>query len=191
MYLGEVTRNVLLALVDAAPTPLLFNGRSSTQLNTQFGLDTAVMSEVEEAWQAGRVHTSHVKAVEGGNAIEYDTVSEQTPSDGPNTADVHFLDVDQYGSADKARLEKIRQVIINRFSIEPENVSLRDASIVRWAASLVARRAARMSACSIAAVLIQTGKAKLGGNFTPKEDHIVVGVDGRRVVNSTVIEKIG
>ena len=180
MYLGEVTRNILLSLIDAAPKSLLFNGRSSTQLNTQFGLDTAVMSEVEEAWQAGRIHTSHVKAVEGGNAIEYETVvPPQSATDGPNTNEVYFLDVDQYGTADRARLEKIRQIIINRFSIEPENVSLRDASIVRWAASLVARRAARMSACSIAAVLIQTGRAKLGGGFAPPEGHIVVGVDGR------------
>ena len=49
MYLGEITRNILISLVDAAPRPLLFNGRVSKQLNTHYGLDTAVMSEVEEA----------------------------------------------------------------------------------------------------------------------------------------------
>ncbi|KAJ3554795.1 hypothetical protein NM688_g2922 [Phlebia brevispora] len=182
MYLGEITRNILLSLIDAAPKSLLFSGHSSTQLNTQFGLDTAVMSEVEEAWQSGRIHTSHVKAVEGGNAIEYEGVpaaaGAQIVAGEPNTQDVYFLDVNSYGASDRARLEKIRQVIVNRFGIDAQNVSLRDASIVRWAASLVARRAARLSACSIAAVLIQTERAKLGGGVTPKEEHIVVGVDG-------------
>lgn len=178
MYLGEITRNILLSLIDAAPKALLFGGRSSTQLNTQFGFDTAVMSEVEEAWQAGRIHTTHVKAVEGGDAIEYEP-QPIIAQDGPNTQDVYFLDVDSYGHADKARLEKIREVIINRFGIEAQYVSLRDASIVRWAASLVARRAARLSAVSIAAVLIQTGRAKLGGGLTPQEKAIIVGVDGR------------
>lgn len=143
------------------------------------------MSEVEEAWQEGRVHTTHVKAVEGGTAIEYEAPSagsrdppKETNGAWPKTYDVYFLDVERYAPEDKARLEKIRQIIIKRFAIDAEHVSLRDASIVRWAASLVARRAARMSACSIAAVLIQTGHAKLGGGFTPKEKHIVVGVDG-------------
>ncbi len=185
MYLGEITRNILLSLVDAAPSPLLFRGHSSTQLNTQFGLDTAVMSEVEEAWQAGRVHTTHVKAVEGGNAIEYEAQAMIT-QDGPSTRDVNFLQIDLYGHADQARLEKIRQVIINRFGIDAQYVSLRDASVVRWAASLVARRAARLSAVSIAAVLIQTGKAKLGGGFTPKEENIIVGVDGRYVPHAFI-----
>ncbi|KAG0691667.1 hexokinase, partial [Suillus ampliporus] len=51
MYLGEITRNVILSLIDAAPKPLLFGGRSSAQLNKQWGLDTAVLSEIEEAWE--------------------------------------------------------------------------------------------------------------------------------------------
>ncbi|KAG0699841.1 hypothetical protein DFH29DRAFT_934772 [Suillus ampliporus] len=38
MYLGEITRNVILS-------------RSSAQLNKQWGLDTAVLSEIEEAWE--------------------------------------------------------------------------------------------------------------------------------------------
>ncbi|KAG2119119.1 uncharacterized protein F5147DRAFT_668293 [Suillus discolor] len=51
MYLGEITRNVILSLIDAAPQPLLFGGRSSVPLNKQWGLDTAVLSEIEEAWE--------------------------------------------------------------------------------------------------------------------------------------------
>ena len=64
MYLGEITRNILLSPVDAAPKPLLFNGRSSEVLNTHYGLDTAVMSEVEEAWESGRVPAVPVKDAE-------------------------------------------------------------------------------------------------------------------------------
>jgi hexokinase len=51
MYLGEIARNVILSLIDAAPKPLLFGGRSSALLNKQWGLDTAVLSEIEEAWE--------------------------------------------------------------------------------------------------------------------------------------------
>ncbi|KAF9008852.1 hypothetical protein BDQ17DRAFT_1388567 [Cyathus striatus] len=43
MYLGEVTRNLLLALVDAAPKAILFNGKSSSVLNKHYGLDTSFM----------------------------------------------------------------------------------------------------------------------------------------------------
>jgi hexokinase len=51
MYLGEIARNVILSLIDAAPKPILFGGRSSTPLNKQWGLDTALLSEIEEAWE--------------------------------------------------------------------------------------------------------------------------------------------
>ncbi|GAA6001383.1 hypothetical protein JCM10207_006636 [Rhodosporidiobolus poonsookiae] len=44
MYLGEVTRNVLLHLVDSQ---VLFNGFSSRALNAHYGLDTAIMSALE------------------------------------------------------------------------------------------------------------------------------------------------
>ncbi|KAG1773849.1 hypothetical protein EDD22DRAFT_856754 [Suillus occidentalis] len=51
MYLGEIARNVILSLIDAAPKPVLFGGRSSALLNKQWGLDSAVLSEIEEAWE--------------------------------------------------------------------------------------------------------------------------------------------
>ncbi|KAJ1986618.1 hypothetical protein H4R33_003247 [Dimargaris cristalligena] len=43
LYLGEVTRKVLLHLVDRR---LLFNGRSSTELNQPYSFDTAYMSTI-------------------------------------------------------------------------------------------------------------------------------------------------
>ncbi|KAH8118513.1 hexokinase-domain-containing protein [Phellopilus nigrolimitatus] len=48
MYLGEITRNLLLSFVDAAP-PLLFNGSSTSILNQHYGFDTAYMSDIENA----------------------------------------------------------------------------------------------------------------------------------------------
>ncbi|GJN90557.1 hypothetical protein Rhopal_003569-T1 [Rhodotorula paludigena] len=44
MYLGEVTRNVLLHLVDSQ---VLFSGYSTKALNAHYGLDTALMSALE------------------------------------------------------------------------------------------------------------------------------------------------
>ncbi|KAH9942994.1 hexokinase [Epithele typhae] len=165
MYLGEITRNVLLSFVDAAPRPLLFNGRTSKQLNTHYGLDTAVMSEVETAWEAGRDSTPVVK-VNGA-------------ADGSaDWASTHFTDVAKLSPEDIARLERIRTVIIQQLDMDAEDVSLRDAAIVRWAASLVAQRAAKLSGCAVAAVLVQTERAKLGGGFVPDEEKIGVGVDG-------------
>jgi hexokinase len=44
MYLGEITRNLLLHLID---TSLLFNAHSTPLLNKHYGFDTALMSEIE------------------------------------------------------------------------------------------------------------------------------------------------
>jgi hexokinase len=43
MFLGEVLRQVLLTLIKDAN---LFNGKTSTPLNTQYGIDTAAMSTI-------------------------------------------------------------------------------------------------------------------------------------------------
>ncbi|KAI0773802.1 hexokinase [Fomes fomentarius] len=161
MYLGEIVRNILLSLVDAAPIPLLFNGRSSGPLNTHYGLDTAIMSEVEDAWESGRV-----------------PVIPSDLSSVPDWQSAHFTDVDKLSPDDVARLERIRDIITQRLALDPADVSLRDAAIVRWATSLVANRAARLSGCAVAAVLVQTERAKLGGGFATDEEKIFIGVDG-------------
>lgn len=44
MYLGEIARNVMLQLIDRY---LLFNGRSSRELNKQWSFETAYMSTIE------------------------------------------------------------------------------------------------------------------------------------------------
>lgn len=50
--LGEITRNLLLHLIDLS---VLFNGHSSDQLNTHYGLDTALVSGVENATTSQQV----------------------------------------------------------------------------------------------------------------------------------------
>ncbi|KAI0771537.1 hexokinase [Trametes elegans] len=176
MYLGEITRNILLSLIDAAPKPLLFNGRSSKPLNTHYGLDTAIMSEVEEAWETGRVPIVPVTTDTTEKPTLNGTSDKKVKV--PDWQSAHFTDVDTLSEDDKARLERVRGIIIQRLLLDPADVSLRDAAIVRWASSLVANRAARLSGCAVAAVLIQTGRAKLGGGFTTDEEKISVGVDG-------------
>ena len=180
MYLGEITRNILLSLIDAAPKPLLFNGNSSPVLNTHYGLDTAVLSDVEVAWLAGRAQDTTAKAVEGGHdPLQKDSACPPPATTVNGVSDSHFADVDAASPEDKSRLENIRGIIAQRLQLKQEDVSLRDAAIVRWAVSLVADRAAKLSACAVATVLVQTERAQLGGGVTPAEDRLIVGVDCR------------
>jgi len=125
MYLGEVTRNILLSLIDSSP-PALFNGYSTPQLNSHWGFDTAVMSEVENAKSSAEIRSS----------------------------------------------------IVKHFGFKPEVVSDEDTETVRKICSLVAGRAAKMSGIAVAAVLVQTGYAKIGGGFSEGDEPIRVGVDG-------------
>ncbi|KAJ7162589.1 hypothetical protein C8R43DRAFT_990841 [Mycena crocata] len=161
MYLGEITRNIILSLVDAAPKSLLFGGKTTTALNAQWGLDTSVMSGVEEAWEG-----KDSESAAGGNPVP-----QLSAFDAPEKLDPQV----------KARLERVRAVLVKELSYKDEDVSLRDADIVRWASSMVARRAALLSGVAVATVLIQTGRAVLSGSTdqpTKNEPKIGVGVDG-------------
>lgn len=163
MYLGEITRNVILALIDAAPKPVLFRGKATEALNKHYGFDTAVMSAVEEAWGASETNT---EATESGSLSS------------PNWE----LSL---SSVQRARLERVRQVLVVKLGFRADSdVSLRDAAIVRRVVAMVADRAAKLSGCAVAATLVQTGRAVLGGGMAPsprkgEEKKIGVGVDGR------------
>ncbi|KAG7096624.1 hypothetical protein E1B28_004041 [Marasmius oreades] len=154
MYLGEITRLILLSLIDAAPRALLFKGKAPKALNSQWGVDTSVMSDIESAWQGGEKTET---------VIELDKTL-------PKLGE---FEVDKLPEGVKERLERVRRVVVEKLHFEDSEVELVDAAIVRWACHLVARRAGLLSGVAVAAVLIQTGKAKLGG-----EEKIGVGVDG-------------
>ena len=126
MYLGEITRNVLLSLIDAAP-PVLFGGLSTPILNQHYGFDTAYMSDIEDAKSS----------------------------------------------------EEIRQILVDKVGFKHQNITDEDTEVVKWVCKQVATRAARLSACAVAAVLVQTGHATLGGGPTTNHSKSSIGVDGR------------
>lgn len=192
MYLGEIARNILLALIDAAPEPLLFSGLAgSGVLNKHYGMDSAVMSEIEEAWEGN---------ADGEFENQDQSKGDDTVTDGKQdingdissslSSSLWELDTEKLEDKDKKRLERVQKVIIQSLGFQntPEHVSLKDAAIVRWACTLVAERAAKLSGCAVAAIVIQTGLATLGGNDELKPNELLnesgmigVGVDGRFV----------
>lgn len=120
MYLGEITRNILMALVDAAVVgvggkgrrgPLLFGGRATEVVNVQWGLDTSVMSAVEEAW-------------EGPDARG--VVAAGPGDDVPRFQD---FDAEKLTPGCAERLERIRKVVVEKLGYKAEEVSLRDAAV--------------------------------------------------------------
>jgi len=107
MYLGEIVRHVLLSLIDATPKPIIFNGVSSKALNSQWGLDTSVMSDIELAWEHGDKEAQEKNPTPAFNDFKEDELATEV----------------------KKNLEAVRGVIVNKLGIKEENVSLRDASV--------------------------------------------------------------
>jgi hexokinase len=164
MYLGEITRNVLLALVDATPQPILFGGKGTERLNKHYGLDTEMLSLVESAWSG----------------------KDGSDSDDAAAAAALVQDLEKLGPTTLRRLKEIQEIVQDQLGYAPGEVSLRDAAIVRWAAALVARRAARLSACGVATVALQMGYVTgLGKDARPAVAPAVggrpygIGIDGR------------
>jgi hexokinase len=108
MYLGEITRNILVSLIDAAPKPLLFGGKATGILNKHYGLDTSVMSNVEEAWEG----------------------KDNSEGAGPHTVPAFAtFDDSKLSPGVKSKLERIRVVVVKEFGHNDAEVSLRDAAV--------------------------------------------------------------
>jgi hexokinase len=108
MYLGEVTRRILLSLVQApVGSPVtgkatsLFGAKSSEVLETMWGVDTQYMSEVESAWA-------------------------EDDDDLPLFAS---FDVDKLDEKHREKLERVRQVVIRRFGYSGAEVGHWDAAV--------------------------------------------------------------
>jgi hexokinase len=162
MYLGEITRNVLLALVDATPQPILFDGKATESLNKHYGLDTEMLSQVESAWSG----------------------KDGRDSDDAAAAAALVQDPEKLAPSTLRRLKAVQEVVQDNLGYAPGEVSLRDAAIVRWAAALVVRRAARLSACGVATVALQMGYVTgLGKDarpaVAPAGKPYAIGIDGR------------
>ncbi|KAF8165126.1 hexokinase [Crassisporium funariophilum] len=162
MYLGETVRSVMLALVDAVPKPLLFGGKSTPTLNKHYGVDTSLMSEMEATW---------IGTEDSADAFTQPPYSAEFKSEDLTPKVV-------------SKLNHMRKILATHLGFQEEAVSLRDAAIVRWICSLVARRAALLSGVAVATVLIQTNHASLVGESKPIKgvnDRLGVGVDGSLV----------
>ena len=107
MYLGEITRNILVALVDATPKSLLFGGKSTPALNKHYGIDTSFMSATEEAW---------IGTDESREAFILPPLSSDFKRE-------------ELSPVVAQKLDNIRQVIVKFLGFEEEDVSLRDAAV--------------------------------------------------------------
>jgi hexokinase len=180
MYLGEITRNLLLALVDAAPMPILFNGKSTERLNNHYGLDTELLSLVESAWRADAPRD---KDSDSDSGEEYAALRDFSA----------LLVEERIAPATLRRLNRVREIVQEHLGFAPGEVSLRDAALVQWAAALVVRRAARLSACGIAAVALQmgyvTGLGKDARAAAPSAERkpYSIGIDGRWVSSHVLV----
>ena len=107
MYLGETVRSVILALVDATPKPLLFDGKSTEILNKHYGIDTSLMSEIEAAWI-------------GSDPDEDAFVLPPLSSE---------FDVSYLSPKVVQKLVHMRKIIVEHLVFKEEEVSLKDAAV--------------------------------------------------------------
>ncbi|KAF9569461.1 hexokinase [Agrocybe pediades] len=162
MYLGEIVRNVLVSLVDATPSSLLFGGKSTPLLNKHYGLDTSFMSATEEAW---------IGDDNDQEAFVLPALHEEFKEEALSPKVVK-------------KLKDIQAVIVKTLGFKDGDVTIKDAAIVRWICSLVAKRAALLSGVAVATVLIQTEQATMKGERQPTRglnQRLGVGVDGSLV----------
>lgn len=106
MYLGEITRHVVVSLVDATPKPLLFGGHSTSVLNEHYGLDTSFMSQIEEAWIGG----------------------DQSP-EGTSLPPLNSVDETNVSPKVLFKLNQIKDIIINTLKYPAAQVTVRDAAV--------------------------------------------------------------
>jgi hexokinase len=188
MYLGEVARNVMLSLIDAAPMPILFKGKATKQFNQHYGIDTEILSHIELAWQSeGEPSGDDISGPELPHAdrrVEGAPRNHQRPDDSVLYDFSKPLNAANVSRLTLHRLQNIRAILVTHLGYAPQDVSLRDAALVRWACSIVTRRAARLSGCAVAVVALQMGYVKgLGKDaVSVGTGRIPVGVDGRCVV---------
>jgi len=107
MYLGEITRSILISLIDAAPNALLFGGKSTPVLNKHYGFDTSVMSEVEKAWEGNDNEAGEVLTVAALSTFDATMVTPRM----------------------RAKLQRVRAAVIKHMEFEDAEVSLKDAAV--------------------------------------------------------------
>jgi len=174
MYQGEICRNLLLYLVDNL---YLFNGYSSAQLNSHYGFDTSVMSDIETPAPDDMANIDPSKFIPSEPQSTSLTSTSVKPDPQPDKnwpvkSNAEGQAIHAANANSSAQSMVTRKVLIEQLGFKPHQVSDDDTEIVLWACRTVATRAARLSACAVAAILEQTGK--VGQN-------VDVGVDGSMV----------
>ena len=155
---------------------MLFRSKSTERLNKHYGLDTEMLSLVESAWRADAPR-------------EKDSDSDSEKECAALRDFSAPLVEERIAPAVLRRLNRMREIVQEHLGFEPGEVSLRDAALVQWAAALVVRRAARLSACGIAAVALQMGYVNgLGKDAraaapSAERKPYSVGIDGRWVLS--------
>jgi hexokinase len=164
-------RNVLLALIDAAPKPILFNGKATERLNSHYGLNTELLSLIESAWWTDAPREEEAEA----NAALRDFST--------------LLVGERIAPAMLRGLNRVREIMQEHLGYEPGEVSLCDVALVQWAAALVVRRAAQLSACAVRAAVTTValqmgyvtglGKDAQGAALSTDRNPFSIGIDGK------------
>lgn len=70
--------------------------------------------------------------------------------------------------------DEVLNVLTKSMGINEEYIKPADIQTVRWACRIVSSRAASLSACALAAVILHTGRAQSTGG----DDTVDIGIDG-------------
>ncbi|KAF9280829.1 glucokinase [Linnemannia elongata] len=151
MYLGEITRNVLVDLID---NRLLFRGQSSHKLDTPWGFLTEYMSVIEED------STSDLEDVR--RILEDNLGLGQVES-----LETHLVAVAET-SDPNSRGELLR---------EPAT-TLSDRQVVKLIVELVGKRSARLAAAALGGILEHTMGYTWARNEAERQGGVDIGVDG-------------
>jgi len=163
---------LLLYLVDNG---YLLNGYGSAQLNSHYGLDTSVMSDIETPApdNVSENPDLFVPAIPLATSMTSTSVKPDPQPDHDWSKRKAVNEALHAANANSSKQSmQTRKVLVEQLGYLPEQVSDHDTQIVLWACRTVATRAARLSACAVAATLEQTRHVEKGCD---------VGVDGSMV----------
>lgn len=151
MYLGEITRNVLLDLID---NRLLFRGQSSHKLDTPWEFLTEYMSVIEEDSTADLEDVRRMLEDNMGLG-QVESLETQLESDAKTS-----------GSPGGRELQS-----------EPAT-TLSDRQIVKLVVKLVGERSARLAAAALGGILEHTMGYTWARNEAERQGGVDIGVDG-------------
>ncbi|KAG0276969.1 glucokinase [Linnemannia exigua] len=159
MYLGEITRNVLLDLID---NRFLFQGQSSRKLDKPWEFLTEYMSVIEEDVTPNLENVRRV--LEDNLALGRDEMQETNVG----------VDVKPEGIA----VEASSQIATAELSPREPTTTLSDRQIVKLVVELVGQRSARLAAAALGAILEHTMGCTWARDEVESEEGVDIGVDG-------------